>query len=100
MGSDHIPRAPPIACSLRFVRMGRSRCQKLSDGTKRRNVLRPTWNSANPPRGPEPVAATSSGTERSYKKEKEIDEKSDQRQKTHAISGKGKSHISDWTVAW
>ena len=34
IGNDHIPLAPPIACSLRFVRIGRSRCERQNRSRK------------------------------------------------------------------
>ena len=73
-GRDHTPRAPPIAWSLRFVRVGRSRypaqqgVNVLVSGEfdwRDRGVIVQTWKSVKPPSESEPVAVTSSGTKRS-----------------------------------
>lgn len=73
-GRDHTPRAPPIAWSLRFVRVGRSRypaqqgVNVLVSGEfdqRDRGVIAQTWKSVKPPSESDPVAVTSSGTKRS-----------------------------------
>ena len=75
MGKDHIPRPPPMACSLRLDRVGMS-----------------FWNRLKLPRCPEPVAAMSSGTSRSWPRVSYMN--TDCTRLTHPVSRQSKGHVA------